>query len=290
MDTHLDRLCLSPNKNIEPINFVLPPLSCDCHSHVIGPEKKFPFVENRSYTPPPASLEDYVALHKALGIERAVIVQPSVHGTDNRVTLDAIARYGKNARGVAVVEPTITNSEIENLHKGGIRGVRLNLLFKGGVGLETMELLSEKISPYGWHVQLLIDVQTLTELSPRIRALPTPVVIDHIGHMATEHGIMHPGFQELVRLTAEGVCWVKLSGNYRISSAGFPFADAIPFAKALVAANPDQLVWGTDWPHPALYEYMPNDGGLLNALEDYAPEASVRKKILVDNPAKLYDF
>lgn len=244
----------------------------------------------RSYTPPVASLEAYQQLHATLGIERAVIVQPSVHGTDNQVTLEAIAAYGPECRGVAVVDETVSDDELATLHDGGVRGLRLNILFGGGVGLQALEPLAERVAPLGWHIQLLLDASDMRELAPRIRTLPVPVVVDHMGHMAVTKGLDHPGFQALLALVADGLSWIKLSGNYRISSQAPEFADAIPFARALIEAAPQHMIWGTDWPHPALYDFMPNDGDLLDALQAYAPEEDLRDAILVDNPARLYGF
>jgi len=282
--------CLAPDPKPRPPRFSMPPHACDCHAHVLGPPDKYPYVANRSYTPPTALLEDYQALHRVLGIERAVIVQPSVHGTDNAVTLDGIAGYGPNARGVAVVDSDISDSELQRLHDGGIRGVRLNLLFGGGVGLPALEPLAQRIAPMGWHVQLLLDARDLVDLAPRLARAGVPLVVDHMGHMKTGHGVRHPGFQALLGLVSDGVCWVKLSGNYRISGDGPPYRDAIPFARALIEAAPQHMVWGTDWPHPALTGFMPNDGDLLDAIDDYAPEAPLKQAILVDNPATLYGF
>ncbi len=282
--------CLGPDPDPRPPKKPLPAKSCDCHSHIIGPLQRYGFVPQRSYTPPPALLDDYQALHRTLGIERAVIVQPSVHGTDNRVTLEGIAGYGPNARGIAVVEDSVRDRELRQLNDGGIRGLRLNVLFGGGVGLAAMEPLAARIADMGWHLQLLLDATDLAELAPRLRRLPVPFVVDHMGHMNVSKGIDHPGFQTLLSLVREGNCWIKLSGNYRISAAGPPYTDVIPFARALIDARPDRMVWGSDWPHPALTEIMPNDGDLLDALDDYAPEPEMKRAILVDNPAELYGF
>jgi 2-pyrone-4,6-dicarboxylate lactonase len=286
----LTKPCLGPDPHPHPPKFAMPAHACDCHAHVLGPPEKYPYVAQRSYTPPTAALESYQALHRVLGIERAIIVQPSVHGTDNQVTLDGIAGYGPNARGIAVVEADVDDRELARLDAGGIRGVRLNLLFGGGVGLQALETLSGRIADMGWHVQLLLDARDLVELAPRLRRLPVAVVIDHMGHMNVAHGMDHPGFQALLDLVREGVCWVKLSGNYRICASGPHYADAIPFARALIEAAPAHMVWGTDWPHPALEDVMPNDGDLLDALAEYAPGADLRHAILVDNPARLYGF
>ena len=282
--------CLAPDPHPRPPKFPMPAKACDCHAHVLGPPEKYPYVANRSYTPPTALLADYQALHRVLGFERAVIVQPSVHGTDNTVTLDGIAGYGPNARGIAVVDADVSEGELQRLHDGGIRGVRLNLLFGGGVGLNALEPLAQRIADLDWHVQLLLDARDLVNLAPRLRSLPVPVVVDHMGHMKTSHGIDHPGFQALLGLVRDGVCWIKLSGNYRISAAGPPYKDAIPFARALIEAAPQHMVWGTDWPHPALNDFMPNDGDLLDALDDFAADADLKRAILVDNPARLYGF
>ncbi|MEM7426241.1 MAG: amidohydrolase family protein [Pseudomonadota bacterium] len=282
--------CLGPDPHPRPPGFAMPKGACDCHAHVIGPPDKYDYVPERSYTPPDALLEDYRKLHNVLGIDRAVIVQPSVHGTDNQVTLDAIAGYGPDARGIAVVDADVTGAELERLHRGGMRGLRLNMLFGGGVGLHALEPLADKIAPLGWHLQLLLDARDLEELGPRIRKLPVPVVVDHMGHMHVSHGMDHPGFQTLLALVRDGIAWIKLSGNYRISSKMPEYRDAIPFAQALIEAAPEHMVWGTDWPHPALTDHMPNDGDLLDALATYAPDEATRNAILVDNPARLYGF
>ncbi len=268
----------------------MPEGACDCHAHVIGPVETYPYVDERSYTPPTATLQTYQRLHQVLGIQRGVIVHPTVHGTDNRVTLDAIAGYGAAARGVAVVDETVSDAELSVLHAAGIRGVRLNILFGGGVGLQAMEPLAERVADMGWHIQLLLDASEMELLAPRIRKLPVPVVVDHMGHMDVAKGLTHPGFQALLGLVRDGLCWIKLSGNYRISSARPHYEDVIPFARTLIEAAPEHMIWGTDWPHPALYDAMPNDGDLLDALYDYAPEEDVRRIILVENPARLYGF
>ncbi len=286
----MTRPCLAPDPEPRSPRFDVPAGACDCHAHVLGPPEVYPYVADRSYTPPPASLEAYKSLHRVLGIDRSVIVQPSVHGTDNQVTLDAIVGYGPNARGVAVADASVDEPTLVRLNDGGFRGVRLNVLFGGGVGIDALEPLAERIADMGWHIQLLLDARNLVELAPRLRRLPVPAVVDHMGHMKISNGIDHPGFQTLVDLVRDGICWVKLSGNYRISAEGPPYSDAIAFAHALIEAGPERMIWGTDWPHPALNEFMPNDGDLLDALDDYAPDPELKHAILVDNPARLYGF
>ncbi len=282
--------CLGPDPNPIAPRFEVPRGATDCHAHIFGDPARYPFVPERTYTPPPpAPLEAYLAMHRALGIERAVIVTPSVHGTDNRVTLDAIAGYGPTARGVAVVDETIRDRDLADLHDGGIRGVRLNVMSGGGVGLHALKPLAERTADMGWQVQLFIDVgRDLIGIAPLIRELGVAVVIDHLGFMAVSEGLENPGFQTLLSLVRDGICWVKLSGNYRISKDPPHYSDAIPFARALIEASPDHMVWGTDWPHPELTENMPNDGDLLNALDDYTPDPDLKHRILVDNPATLY--
>ena len=282
--------CLGPDPNPKPPKFAVPAGACDCHAHIIEPPETLPYVPERSFTTPPALLSAYQALHRVLGTERAVIVQPSVYGTDNRVTLAAIAGYGPSARGVAVVDEEVDDKELARLHDGGVRGLRLNVLFGGGVGLQAIEPLAARITPMGWHLQLLLDASIMAELAPRLRRLSLPVVVDHMGHMNLAKGLDHPGFQALLGLVRDGIAWIKLSGNYRISAAGPPYPDAIPCARALIEAGPARMLWGSDWPHPALTDVMPNDGDLLDALDDYAPEPELKRAILVENPARLYGF
>ena len=284
-------LCLSPLEQVDPLRFTVSSGACDCHAHIFGPKKMFPFIADRSYTPPEASIEAYKNMHRKLGITRAVIVQPSVYGTDNQVTLTAIKQYGnENARGIAVVDNDVSELELERLHEKGIRGVRFNLLFKGGAQFKYLERISSKIAPFNWHVQILMDVSELQLITDRLRRLPTEIVFDHMGHISTNHGTNNLGFQALINLIKEGRAWVKLSGNYRISSAKPPYKDAEAFARALISASQKRVVWGSDWPHPGLHDTMPNDGALLNALDEYAASDQLKHAILVNNPAELYGF
>ena len=283
--------CLGPSDRFSPVTFDVPAGATDTHSHVIGVPPAYPFVQDRSYTPPEASLSAYTAMHRALGIERAVIVTPSVHGTDNRITVEAIAEYGPNARGIAVVPADVSDAELRDLHAGGIRGIRLNVLFGGGVGLRAFRQLARRILPMGWHIQLLIDVsRDLEELAADIRNANIPVVVDHMGHMPATRAMGDPGFKLLLDLVREGLAWVKLSGCDRISDQPPDYPDAVPVAQALIEAGPQRMIWGTDWPHVAKTDHMPDTGALLNRLAVYAPDPAVRRAILVDNPSRLYGF
>ncbi len=268
----------------------IPPGSCDCHAHIFGPVDKYPFTPNRSYTPPEASIEAYLRMLGALGFEHGVIVQPSVYGADNRCTRDAVVAAGGKWRGVAVVEPGVSDSLLAELHAVGFRGVRFNLLFKGGLQLDALERIARSIQPLGWHVQLLLDGRDLPELAGRLRRLPVDFVVDHMGHMPASLGTGHAGFQTLLQLLRGGRCWVKLSGAYRISGEPQPYNDVVPFARALVETAPDKLVFGTDWPHPSISIPMPQDASLLDLLPAWAPDEATRRRILVENPARLYDL
>lgn len=274
--------------------FKMPAKACDTHAHVFGPQCRYDYTANRSYTPPDAPVGAYLHLHSKLGIERGVLVQPSVYGTDNQLQLDSLNylnSLGKEYKGVAVVDADVSDNELDRLAAAGHCGVRMNLLFKGGIQWPDVERLAARLADRQWHLQFLVDVSDFEQLERRIRALPLPVVIDHMGHMTCNKGLQHQGFQSLQRLLADGQCWVKLSGAYRITSQQQPpYSDVQPFAQALIEANNEQCVWGSDWPHPHFSIPMPNDGALLDLLADWAPDEQLRNRILVDNPARLYGF
>ncbi len=272
--------------------FTAPAGAVDCHAHVFGPASRYPYQAARTYTPPEASLDQYRHLHRTLGIERGVLVQPSVYGLDNSATRDAIRVLrdeGHDYRGIAVVDSEVSEAELDTLAADGFRGVRLNLLFKGGIAWRDVESLAGRLADRHWHLQFLVDVSAFEDLEARVARLPVPVVVDHMGHMACDKGVDQPGFQALCRLMARGDAWVKLSGAYRITGQRqTPYEDVVPFARRLIEANPEQCVWGSDWPHPHIPVPMPNDGPLLDALADWAPDPGLRKRILVDNPDRLY--
>jgi len=282
-------LCLGPLPDIAPATFEVPRGACDTHAHVIGDGVRYPYVENRSYTPPPAPEDKYLAMLAGCGMTRGVLVQVSVHGTDNRYMLDVLGRHSDTLRGVAVVDASVTDRELESMHAAGVRGVRFNVLFGGGVGLDALDQLAPRIARLGWHVQFLMDVRHLPGLMPRLARLPVPCVFDHMGHMPVAEGQQHPGFQALLHGVKEYGWWAKLSGAYRISDQFDHYDDVTPWAQALIDAAPDRMVWGSDWPHVAIPR-MPDTGVLRNLLPKWAPTETMRRRILVDNPQALYDF
>lgn len=236
-------------------------------------------------------------MHDALGIERGIIVQGSAHGTDNAAVLDALERRPDRLRGVVVVNGETTAAQLKGMSDKGVRGARFNHMFRGGkrthkgvIGIKDFEILHDAMANLGWHMQLWIGSPELADLWPRLKDAKTPIVIDHMGRIEADQGLSYPGFDFLVRLLAEGKVWVKLSGNYRATDNWPDYAEARPFHEALVAANPDQCVWGLDWPHPGLKATMPNDGALFDLFNAWTPDEEIRRKILVDNPARLYHF
>jgi predicted TIM-barrel fold metal-dependent hydrolase len=267
----------------------LPPLTCDTHHHIFGPYARYPLQPLRSYTPPEATLADYLRMCKALGIERSVLVHPSIYGTDLTSLIDTLEACRDRMRGVAVIDESISDQALARLDRAGVRGVRFNVLFKGGTPLAQARAIGARVARLGWHVQLLIDLAGHPSFYDDWKDFPAPVVVDHMGHMAASHGVDAPGFRGMLRLLSEGRCWVKLSGAYRTSALGHPYVDTLPFVEALVAANPERLVWGTDWPHPAV-QAMPNDGDLAGLVPVWLPRKELREQVLVRNPAKLYGF
>lgn len=269
----------------------LPPGTVDCHFHVFGPDERYPHALGRSYTPPEASLADYERLSATLGIERAVVVQPSPYGFDNSRTLSVMAESCIPMRAVLVLEPSVSEADLQRSHECGARGVRLNLLFGAGATLPSAGRLADKIRDLGWHMQFLADVSVLEDLPELLDRLRLPVVFDHLGHVPTSKGVADPGFQTLLALVRERRAWVKLSGAYRTSKhPGPPYEDTRPFVDALLHANLSQLVWGTDWPHPSIPGPMPDDADLTDMLDIWLPDEALRQTVLVDNPSRLYGF
>jgi predicted TIM-barrel fold metal-dependent hydrolase len=286
------KFCAGPDPNTKKPRFAMLPKACDAHCHVFGPAAVFPYAPERSYTPPDAPKEGLAALYRILGIERSVIVQASCHGTDNRAMLDAIAGSGGRYRGVAIVDDGFTDKDYRALHEGGIRAVRFNFVkHLGGMpDMAVFRRVLERIEPLGWHLILHLDAADIVELTDMIRTLRVPFVIDHMGRVKAGDGLEQTPFKALLELMKLETCWVKVCGSERVSTAGPPFHDAIPFAKALIEAAPDRVLWGTDWPHPNIAKHMPNDGDLVDLVPLMAPDERLQRKLLVENPARLYGF
>jgi len=290
-----------------PLNFDVPPLACDCLTHIHGDMREFAMSPNRIYTPEPALPAEMAELHRALHMQRVVIVTPSVYGTDNSATLWGMKARGPDARGVAVIDEKTPDSALEEMHRGGIRGIRINLATGGktadpAAARKRFQDSAERIKSRGWHVQMYTTLDVISAIKDAVLASPVPVVFDHFGRAQAALGVEQPGFADLVEVVRSGKAYVKISGAYRISKQAPDYADAAPIARALIAANPQRIVWGTDWPHPnsdplpgyGAMDVRPysaiDDGRLINQLPVWAPDAATRKAILVDNPARLYGF
>jgi predicted TIM-barrel fold metal-dependent hydrolase len=281
-----------PDPHTRTPKFKLPPLACDAHCHIFGPGAKYPYAPDRPYTPPDAPLEAFAALHATLGVGRAVIVNASVHGTDNRVALDAIAVSGGRYRAVANIDDSLSERELRELHDGGVRGCRFNFVrHLGGVpDKRVFERVIAMIAPLRWHVDLHFDAIDLPEYADMLAKLPVRYTIDHMGRVKASDGLEQLPFKTLIELMQrDEKCWVKVCGCERVSSSGPPFHDAVPFARKIVETAPDRVVWGTDWPHPNV-KVMPNDGDLVDLVSLIAPDAKAQNLLLVDNPARLYEF
>ena len=280
--------CLPPLDVVPNPSWRAPAGSCDCHFHIFGPYDRFPLDAGRHYEPPAALIPAYLRMAGGLGIERMVIVQPSVYGTDNECSLDAAEQFGLDkARVVVVIDDSFDSAALRKMHERGTRGVRFNAVSGNGTPLEQLETLCRRVAPLGWHLQVYMSGEQIEGLAPILAELPIPVVVDHMGGVRTSDGVNGAGFQALLRLLGTGNAYVKLCG-YRISG-GPPFADVTPFAKALLG-TPERCLWGTDWPHPSLSDWMPEDGHLLDLLGHWAPDDVTRKRVLVENPARLYGF
>jgi 2-pyrone-4,6-dicarboxylate lactonase len=269
--------------------FKLPPDATDAHCHVFGPAAKFPYAPGRRYTPEDAPKEMLRALHDHLGVERSVIVQASCHGSDNAAMLDCIASDPERYRGVAIVDDTFTDKSYDALHVGGVRGVRFNFVkhLGGAPDMAVFDRVMDRIKCRGWHVVLHLDAPDIIPLSPMIRKLPLPFVVDHMGRVPAKDGVDQPPLRALLELSRLENCWIKVCGAERISMP--PYDAAVPIARAFVQAAPERVLWGTDFPHPnATHEA--DEADLVDLVPQYAPDALAQQRLLVDNPAKLYGF
>lgn len=286
------------------VKFTMPPGACDCHAHVFGDPRQFPLSPSRTYTPPLALPSELARLHRALHVRRAVVVTASAYGTNNGATLSALKSLGRDARAVVVIDEATRESQLDEMHAVGARGVRL---FLGTAGADPaitrthLEALAQRASTRNWHVQIFTNLQTLSSLKQAILAAPAPIVVDHFGGARGELGPGQPGFSDLLDMVRSGKVYVKLSAAYRFSRRAPHYEDMVPLARALIEANPDRMLWATDWPHTAgdlpgkkptdIFPFIEvDDAQLLNLLPTWAPDPAVRKKILVSNPARLYGF
>lgn len=269
--------------------FTLPPGACDAHCHVFGPSDRFPYAPNRQYTPADAPKETLAALHAHLGVSRAVIVQASCHGADNSAMLDAIASAPDRYRGVAIAGEGFGERTLNVLHVGGVRGVRFNFVrhLGGAPDMGLFQRVVEVVREVGWHVVLHLDAPDIIPLSQMMRTLPLPFVIDHMGRVDAALGIEQPAFKALLDLARIEHCWIKVCGAERISK--YPFAAAVPIARALIEASPTRVMWGTDFPHPNLDQPV-DETNLVDLIPRFAPGAELQRRLLVDNPARLYGF
>jgi predicted TIM-barrel fold metal-dependent hydrolase len=294
------RYCMPPDPNTRRPSFAPPANSCDTHFHIFGPPEQFPFAATRQYTPPAAPLEHYLKMTEVIGISRGIVVQPSVHGLDNSVTVDAVAKSNGRFRGVGRIDDKTPRHELQRLQEAGLRGVRFNLLNRpqGNVNLAVFDRAAERAAELGWSVDLHIDPKNLLEQEQRLRAVPCAVVIDHMARINPSAGLGQPAFQLLLELLKDDKFWVKVTGADKLCQtrvddySGVPFIDVLPYARAVIAAAPDRVIWGTDWPHSNNFApgKTANDGDLLDLLALFAPEEATRRKILVENPAALYGF
>jgi predicted TIM-barrel fold metal-dependent hydrolase len=287
-----------------PLNFAVPEGACDCHVHTFDP-KHFPFSPARPYTPEPVSVEELRSLHSALHMSRVIVVQTTVYGTDNAGALDAMKKLGARARGVAVIDEKTPDSALDEMDRAGIRGIRLNLETAGetdpAIGRKRFQAAVERIKNRKWHIQIYARLSVIEGIKDQVAAAPMPVVFDHFAGTPAAPGVEQPGLNSLLGMLKNGKAYVKISAPYRSSSNAPDYPDVAAIAKAMIAANPQRILWGSDWPHPGLpvpgrsnAEITPffqiDDGQILNLLPKWVPDAATRKTILVENPAKLYGF
>ena len=265
-----------------------PANACDCHMHIY--DARFPVAPNATLRPPDALVPDYKLLQKRIGTTRNVVVTPSTYGTDNSATLDGMAKIGPTARGVAVVDTSVTDAELKRLHGLGVRGIRFNLVQAGATTVEMLEPLSRRVNELGWHIQINLRPELLVQIEDVLQRAASPLVFDHLAHIPRDVGVEHPAFKTMRKLIDRGQTWVKLSGAYQDTKVGAPtYADAVPIAQAYVKAAPERMVWGSDWPHPTEKD-KPDDAVLFDLLAQWVPDAPTRNRILVQNPEALYGF
>jgi predicted TIM-barrel fold metal-dependent hydrolase len=283
--------CPEPDRATRRPRFVAPKGACDTHAHVFGPADRYPFSPERTYTPPDCTIAQYLTLLDTLGFDRGVIVQGGANGRDNRVTLDGIAAAPDRLRGVAVIASGLGEAALEQLHAGGIRGVRMSTVVGGGVGFDHLTRLADEILPLGWHVMLHFGkAAELIDVAPTLRSIRAPFVLDHMARIAGPDGVNSETFKVLLGLLDTDGCWVKLASLYRLSGDPYPHPDMLPMIHEVTLRRPDRILWGSNWPHPIHTGPMPNDGDLVDLIPAWVPDETARRRMLVDNPAALYGF
>ena len=281
--------CPGPDRHLRTPRFAAPPGATDTHAHVFGPRSQYPFAVSRSYTPEDCSIADYRALLASLGLSRGVLVQGGAHGTDNRVTLDAVATDPERLRGVAVIEAGWPFAQLESMHRGGIRGVRLSSIVGGS--FDQLESIARETHSLGWHLLLHFKTsQELVDVESVLARVPNAFVLDHLGRIRADESLNSPGYRSLLRLLDTDRCWIKLASLYRLSQQPHPFLDLLPMIHDVLARRPDRVIWGSNWPHPICPVAMPNDADLVDLIPLWMPDSAVRHRVLVRNPEQLYDF
>ncbi|WP_028602364.1 amidohydrolase family protein [Ottowia thiooxydans] len=283
--------CQGPDRALRRPHFQMPRNAVDCHAHVFGPRARYPFSEERNYTPEDCTVEQYHELLEMLGIDRCVLVHGGANGTNNQVTLDAIRALGPRARGVAVIRPGLGRAALEAMHAGGMRGCRISSVVRGGASFDDLESLADEVGEFGWHVLLhLKSSNELRALVPRLKGISNAFVLDHLGHVRGNEGLTSDGFAAVMELLETDRCWVKLASLYRSSSEPYPHVDMLPLIHAVVRARPDRVIWGSNWPHPIYAGAMPNDADLVDLIPLWVPDIEVQHQMLVSNPSSLYGF
>ncbi len=270
-------------------SFKLPAGAVDCHMHIY--DDRFPSAPGTTLRPPNASIEQYRKVQARLGVQRNVVVTPSTYGTDNRCTLDALRRFGPDARGVAVVDTSVTDAQLSEMNAAGVRAIRFNLSYPGATTVDMLAPLASRISALGWHIELVVQGAKLPALERHLLELPCPLVIDHIAHVPQPGGMQSDAMRTAQRLVDKGNTWITLSGPYVDTKSGAPaYADVEPVAKAFINMAPERMLWGTDWPHPTEKAHKPDDASLVDTMAAWIGRADWQERIFVTNPAKLYGF
>lgn len=282
--------CLPPHPVRAPETFAVAAGAWDVHAHVIDGSDHVPFIRERSYTPCPASPDDYIAMLEKVGIAYGVVIQISVHGADNRLIVEALKRYPQRLRGVVSLDGSETDEALRALCDVGVCGIRLNEHFSGGAKAEGLQKLADRCRPLGWHLDLGLNSQRLMELAPTLAALDVPLVIDHLGFCPLDHGVDHPEFAAILDLMRLDRCWMKLSGGYRLLKPDSRYDDIAPYVRALCDAAPTRTIWGSDWPNVAIFDswQLPETGAQLDALKRHLGSEEKLHAVLVENPKRLF--